>query len=101
MGKGPDRQRRKAQRRALTFAIGAALTTAFSILASRTGPPGDAYGEWTLSLTSFLTGAFTLMAGLPPPEGKRPRGRPGDARRRAGRCGSLACPDSVALLQVA
>ena len=82
MGKRPDRQRRKAQRRALTFAIGAALTTGLSILAGRTGPPGDAWSEWTLSLTSFLTGAFTLMAGLPPPDGKRPR--PGDAPKKAG-----------------
>jgi hypothetical protein len=77
MGKRPDRQRRKAQWRALTLAIGAALTTALSILAGRTGPPGDAWSEWTLSLTSFLTGVFTLMAGLPPPDGKRPL--PGDA----------------------
>ncbi len=74
MGKRPHRRRRKAQRRALTCAIGAALTSALSILAGRTGPPGDAWSMWTLSLTSFLTGAFALMAGLPPP---------GDALKKA------------------
>jgi len=77
MGKRPDRRRQKAQRRALVFAIGAALTSGLSILAGRTGPPSDIWGTWTLSLASLLTGTFVLMAGLPPPA------KEGDAHKKA------------------